>query len=226
MTWTGEGSQPERPRGEPIVNLPSLTLALIVVNLAIHGLLSLADANTANWIVGTFGTTPARYLGGPPGDTLSLLAAPFASMFLHGGWVHVGVNMASLAAYGSPLERVLGWRRYLGFYVVTGLAGDLLHVALHATSDVPVIGASGAISGLFGGLVIIMRFNGELRGLLPLVVVYLVTQVGFGLMFTAPGGGGIAWAAHLGGFFAGMALIWPFMRGRLRTIAGWRGDRD
>ncbi len=222
MTYRGDDVRAPPPRSEPAINMPPLTLALIVLNLAIHGVLQLLPARVEVEVVMRFAMTPARYFDGPPGDTLSLILGPFISMFLHADWIHVGMNMATLAAYGSPLERLLGRWRFIAFYIVTGLAGDVLHAALHATSDIPTIGASGAISGLFGGLVIVMQAGGRLRSIVPLVIVYLVSQVGFGLVYTTPNGGGIAWAAHVGGFFAGMALIWPFMRGRLPSVRDWR----
>ncbi|MBL8674202.1 MAG: rhomboid family intramembrane serine protease [Rhodospirillales bacterium] len=196
------------------INLPPWTLRLIVLLLAIHAGRLLLPVVDDDWLIATFSIVPARYLGDMPADFLDLAAGPLGHMFLHADWMHVGMNVATLAAFGAPVERFLGGPRYLGFYVVTGLIGAALHVAVTPASQVPMIGASGAISGLFGGLLLIMYVSGRMRSIVPFTLVWLAMQVGLGYYATTPGGDGIAWAAHIGGFAAGMALIRPF--------AGWR----
>ncbi|HKU94738.1 MAG TPA: rhomboid family intramembrane serine protease, partial [Vineibacter sp.] len=101
-----------------------------------------------------------------------------------------------------------------GFYLVTGIAGALLHALIYPTSIDPMLGASGAISGLFGGLLLLMRERGRMNALIPFAILWIVMQVGLGFFGTTAGGDRIAWAGHVGGFIAGLLLVRPF--------AGWR----
>lgn len=201
-------------RGEPAINIPPLTLGLIVLLLVLHLLRQTLSEETDTSLILFFSMIPARYLGDAPADSLSLLLAPIVHMFLHADWAHVGINAATLAAFGAPVERFLGGRRYLLFYLVTGLAGTLFHMAIYSDSTDPMLGASGAISGLFGGLLLLMRARGNMTSLLPFAVLWVVMQLGLGFFGATPNGDRIAWAAHVGGFVAGLLLIRPF--------AGWR----
>lgn len=201
-------------RGEPAINLPPLTLGLIVMLLVLHLLRQTLSDEMDDSLVLYFSLVPARYFGDAPADGVSLLLAPLTHMFLHAGWLHVGINVATLAAFGAPVERFLGGARYLLFYLATGIAGAALHALIYTSSDDPMLGASGAISGLFGGLLLMMRQRGSMNALVPFAVLWIGMQLGLGLFGTAPGGERIAWAGHVGGFLAGLALI--------RPIAGWR----
>ncbi|HJQ55807.1 MAG TPA: rhomboid family intramembrane serine protease [Vineibacter sp.] len=207
--------RPGRPgRSEPAINLPPLTLGLIVVLLVLHLLRQMLTDDVDNDLIQTFALIPARYLGDLKADGASLLLAPLTHMFLHGDWAHVAINAATLAAFGAPVERFLGGPRFLLFFLATGLAGSALQAAIYPTSDVPMLGASGAISGLFGGLLLLMRQRGTMTALVPFALLWVAMQLGLGLFGTTAGGDLIAWAAHVGGFFAGLLLIRPF--------AGWR----
>jgi len=202
------------PRSEPAINMPPLTLGLIVVLLVLHLLRQALSAETDEALITFFSLFPARYLGDAPADDLSLALAPVAHMFLHADWAHVGINAATLAAFGAPVERFLGGGRYLVFYLITGLAGAALHAAIYPDSMDPMLGASGAISGLFGGLLLMMRQRGNMNALVPFAILWIVMQVGLGFFGSTAGGDRIAWAGHVGGFIAGLLLIRPF--------AGWR----
>ena len=202
------------PRSEPAINIPPLTLGLIVVILVLHLLRQTLSAEADESLVMYFSFIPARYLGDVPADELSYLLAPLSHMFLHADWAHVAINAAMLAAFGAPVERFLGGRRYIPFYLVTGLAGAALHAAFYPTSTAPMLGASGAISGLFAGLLLLMRQRGNLSAIVPFALLWVVMQVGLGLFGSTPSGDSIAWAGHIGGFIAGLLLIRPF--------AGWR----
>jgi membrane associated rhomboid family serine protease len=202
------------PRREPAINVPPLTLGLVVLMLVLHLLRQTLSAETDTDLVMQFAMIPARYFGDMPADTASLLLAPVVHMFLHADWTHVGLNAVTLVAFGAPVERFLGGRRYLVFYLATGLAGTLLHMALYPDSTDPMLGASGAISGLFGGLLLMMRARGNLTSLVPFAILWVVMQLGLGFFGTTPSGDRIAWAAHVGGFVAGLLLFRPF--------AGWR----
>jgi membrane associated rhomboid family serine protease len=205
---------PRPPRGEPAINLPPLTLGLIVVLLVLHVLRQVLSDDTDTDLILTFALIPARYFGDLPADGASLVLAPLVHMFLHADWAHVAINAATLAAFGAPVERFLGASRYALFYLATGLAGSALHAAIYPTSVEPMLGASGAISGLFGGLLLLMRQRGNMNALVPFAVLWVVMQLGLGFFGSTAGGDRIAWAAHVGGFIAGLVLIRPF--------AGWR----
>jgi membrane associated rhomboid family serine protease len=150
------------------------------------------------------------------GDHSSLLLslASFVTyQFLHGGWVHLGVNMLSLAAFGAPVERLLGVRRFVLFYLSAGIVSALVHVLFFPDSPDPVIGASGAISGVFGAVLMLMRQVGSLSSLLPIAGIWIALNVFFGIFGGTPGAGGesVAWMAHVGGFVYGLAAIRLFV---------------
>ncbi|MGW2819999.1 rhomboid family intramembrane serine protease [Streptomyces sp. NPDC001443] len=120
------------------------------------------------------------------------------SMFLHGGYVHILFNMLSLWWIGGPLEAALGRVRYLALYFVSGLAGSAFCYLIAAPNQ-PSLGASGAIYGLFGAMVVLMRrLNYDMRPMIALLVI--------NLLFTFGPGMNIAWQAHLGGLVAGVAI--------------------
>jgi membrane associated rhomboid family serine protease len=155
---------------------------------------------------------PARYTGGLDFG-ISGVVSPFTHMFLHGGWMHLGVNVLSLAAFGAGLEKWLGARKFLAVYFLSGLTGALCELLWMPRLEAPMIGASGGISGLFGALLVVMYGKGYMgqgsgmQRLLPFVLIWLATTVFFG-WFGVPGTGGaaIAWQTHVGGFLAGMML--------------------
>lgn len=147
------------------------------------------------------------------------------SMFMHGGWAHLGGNLLYLWIFGDNLENRLGHLRYLGFYMLTGIIASLAHVFSTAFFGedmlTPSLGASGAISGVLGGYislfprrrvtVLVFWFFVHV----PAVVVlglWILFQVisGFGALGEAAAGGGVAYAAHIGGFIAGLLLIRAF----------------
>jgi membrane associated rhomboid family serine protease len=199
---------PERGQHERAINLPPTILWLIVINLAIQGLRELLSDSADQSLILQFGLIPENYTS-DKGDLLSMIAAPFTYQFLHGGWVHVGVNMLSLAAFGAPVERILQPRRFLAFYLSAGLVAGLIHVLVYPASVDPVVGASGAISGVFGAVLMLMRYTGNLPSLYPIAGIWIALNVFFGLFGGMPGAGGeqVAWAAHVGGFLYGLAAI-------------------
>lgn len=200
---------PERGTHERAINLPPAILWLIAVNTAVELVRQLLGVSADQQLVLDFGLVPASYTGSAGGDWLSLIAAPFTYQFLHGGWVHLGVNMLSLAAFGAPVERFLGWKRFLLFYLSAGLAAGLVHVVSFPDSIDPVIGASGSISGIFGGLLVLLWRAGRMPSLLPVAGVWIAMNVFFGIFGGTPGAGGepVAWTAHIGGFIYGLAVI-------------------
>ncbi len=202
---------PERGGGqhERAINLPPTILWLIIANAAVQGVRELLSAADDQSLILQFGLVPAAYTGDLSGDLLSMLAAPFTYQFLHGGWVHLGVNMLSLAAFGAPVERTLGPRRFLAFYLSAGVVAGLIHVLFYAGSTDPVVGASGAISGVFGAVLMLLRSAGRMTSLLPVAGIWIALNVFFGIFGGTPGAGSepVAWLAHIGGFVYGLIAI-------------------
>lgn len=206
-----------RPGAEPAINLPPFTLALIAANVAAFAAIRLLQGD-AGWLaIDMFGFIPSRYGGGMPAGAAAIYS-PITYQFLHGDWVHLAVNMVSLAAFGAGVERRVGGGTMLSVYLLCGMLAAAAHFAIYPDSIDPVIGASGAISGLLGGVLRVMRESrlrrgGAGGGLLGFAVVWAAMTIVLGIT-GMPGDGGaqIAWVAHLGGFVAGLLLFRFFIR--------------
>jgi membrane associated rhomboid family serine protease len=198
---------------ERAVNLPPALMWLIGINVAVHLARQLLSESADDSLVLGLGLVPATYSGELSGDFLSLVLAPITYQFLHGGWVHLGVNMFTLAAFGAPLERLMGVRRFILFYLSAGVVAGFIHVLFFPGSPDPVIGASGAISGVFGGVLMALRRGGQLTSLLPVAAIWIGLNVFFGLFGGGPGSGGepVAWTAHIGGFVYGLIVLRLFV---------------
>ncbi|WP_372001565.1 rhomboid family intramembrane serine protease [Tistrella mobilis] len=197
-------------RRQPMFNLPRATQILIAINVIVHLVRQILPQATDWELIANGAVIPARYTYGPGFDLPSIIA-PLTFQFLHGGFLHLLMNMALLAAWGAGVERAIGPLRMVVFYLVCGGAGALAHVLLYPESMVPMIGASAGISGLFAGVLIIMRRHRASGGaILPLALLWIATAVITGIWGT-PGAEGesVAWVAHIGGFLAGLALF-PF----------------
>ncbi len=148
----------------------------------------------------------------------------FTSMFLHGGWMHIIGNMLFLWVFGNNIEDAMGHVRFALFYALCGVAAALAQALSEPGSDIPMIGASGAVSGVLAGylllhpharvltMVIIIFFIRMIR--LPawvLLGLWIVMQL-YNAAVTPTGEAGVAWMAHVGGFVAGLALIGLFKR--------------
>jgi membrane associated rhomboid family serine protease len=144
------------------------------------------------------------------------------SMFMHGGFAHIAGNMLFLWIFGDNVENLLGHIRYLIFYLLCGFAAGLAQVLMSPDSVIPMLGASGAISGVLGGY-ILMFPRREVRAVIfnffttvPAYVaigIWIVMQVGLGF-FSSAEDGGVAYSAHIGGFIAGLVLVKLFAIGR------------
>jgi membrane associated rhomboid family serine protease len=145
-----------------------------------------------------------------------------SSMFMHGGFAHIFGNMLFLWIFGDNLENLLGHIRYAIFYIACGLAAAIAQIIMGPDSIIPMLGASGAISGVLGGYVllfpqrqvraIIFRFLTTVPAYVA-IGIWIVYQLILGYM-SDPGSGGVAYAAHIGGFVAGLALVKVFAMGR------------
>ena len=146
-----------------------------------------------------------------------------SSMLLHGGWAHAAVNAGFALAFGPPVARLFSGVRggvvFLGYYIVCGLAGTLGYGLLHLGSDAPMVGASGAVTGLLGGAIRLLGAGDTPRPLTDRRVItmgaaILILNAIVGLIGFAPGveGARIAWEAHAFGFLTGLLLIGPLAR--------------
>lgn len=207
-----ESSAPKKtaPPTEPILNIPPVTKYLLGFILSIHLIVTFAlSDNQTNWAFTHLGFIPGRFTGNALFEPLALLT-PITHMFFHGGWLHLAMNTIMLLAFGSGVERWIGGKKFIIFFVISGLFGVALHLVLNFDSYMPVIGASGGISGLFAlALIMINRQHGGMTGkygIWPFIGLWIGISVLFGFI-GSPDGSEIAWAAHVGGFLGGFALI-------------------
>jgi membrane associated rhomboid family serine protease len=212
---------------------PLITWALIgMIVLAFFLELSQASEGALQSFVTAWGVVPREYSTGrdlPPGIPLPFWSTLFTSMFLHGGWAHLGGNMLYLWIFGDNLERVMGHLRYVLFYLLTGIAAGLAHIVFNASSTVPSVGASGAISGVLGGYLLLFprnRVRVLTRGGVAHVPAYVMLGLWILIQFVSGMGsisrteqtGGVAYMAHIGGFVAGLVLVKLFAAGHRRTL--------
>ncbi len=145
-----------------------------------------------------------------------------SSMFMHGGFMHIFGNMLFLWVFGDNLENLLGHVRYVAFYIVCGFAAAVAQIVMDTDSIIPMLGASGAISGVLGGYLLLFpkrRVRALIFNFLTEVPAYVALGlwIGFQIIqgyFSSSQTGGVAYAAHIGGFIAGLVLIKVFAIGR------------
>ncbi len=219
----------------PRRTVPVVTFALIALNvLAFLWELSLGPSLQEALMKIAF--IPRRFW--LPGSWPQDLFTAFASMFLHGGLLHIGSNMLYLWIFGDNIEDRLGHGRYVIFYFLCGLIATWTHAFFNPTSIVPAIGASGAIAGVLGGYLILWP-HARVTTLIPIFMFITVREIPavlvLGLWFVlqlfsgvgslgvrdAQDMGGVAYFAHIGGFVAGMLLILA-LGGKRRKVS----DRD
>jgi membrane associated rhomboid family serine protease len=209
---------------------PLMNWILIAANIAAFLLeLSQPSEKALQAFITAWGVVPREY--STAHDIAPLIPLPFwstlvTSMFLHGGWMHLGGNMLYLWIFGDNLNKVMGHVRYFLFYMVCGLAAGLAHIAFNSGSNVPTVGASGAISGVLGGYMLLFprnRVRVMSRGGIMAVPAYvmlglwILIQIVSGAMGQGGEGGGVAFMAHVGGFVAGLVLVKLFAAGRTRA---------
>lgn len=200
---------------------PVVTWVLIALNVLVFLYeLTLGERDLNQFFI-DYGIIPREISDGT--DLWTLLT----SMFLHGGLLHIAGNMLFLWVFGDNIEDVMGHARYLVFYLLCGVAAGLAQVAIDPDSTVATIGASGAISGLLAAYIVCFPKGRVLTGvvlgfLITTIMVpawmmigyWIVLQVISGVISLGPDtsatGGGVAFFAHIGGFVAGLLLVWPF----------------
>jgi membrane associated rhomboid family serine protease len=215
---------------EPGGAFPIVTVALIALNVLAF-VLELGQGSEASLqaFITSWGVVPREYALRQ--DIAPTIPAPFwstlfTSMFLHGGWMHLGGNMLYLWIFGDNLERVMGPVRFLIFYLITGVAASAAHIAFNLQSGIPSVGASGAISGVLGGYLLLFPRN-RVRvltraGIVPvpammMLGLWILIQFvnGVGSMARTPETAGVAYMAHIGGFVAGLVLVKLFAARRV-----------
>jgi membrane associated rhomboid family serine protease len=219
----------------PTTLTPWLTISFIIACVLVFLWQVSLGARGFEAAVFRLGVVPASLLGlkplaqepslVPPGLTL------LTSMFLHGGWMHLIGNMLYLWIFGNNVEDAMGHVRFVLFYLLCGIVAALAQALPHPDSTIPMIGASGAISGVLGAYLLLYP-RARVLVLVPLGfytrLVHLPAMLVLGFWFVlqiinsallTQAGGGVAWGAHIGGFVAGMALIPLFKRRNVPLFA-------
>ena len=235
----------------PTDRTPYVTLALIALNVVVYfvlqeGRLGLPESSAVGWPVEDYASRACDFkgecpAGAPDGGEVSGVASVFTSMFMHGSILHLGGNMLFLWIFGNNVEDSMGHVKYVVFYLLGGVAAFALQAAITPEADgaVRVLGASGAVSAVIGGYILL---HPRARIVTLIFIVFFVTlielpallvlgfwflqQVLFGYFdLVDPGtqGGGVAYFAHIGGFVFGLGLIKLFAgrrKGELREMFG------
>lgn len=205
----------------PTQQVPYVTYGLMAVCVAVYLYQMGLSPREDRTLILALGMIPAVVLGDetlPPDLAMvPALATPITSMFLHGGFFHLAGNMLYLWIFGNNVEDAMGSLRFLAFYVICGLAAALVHGLQAADSVIPMVGASGAISGVLGAYLLLFPWARVFVWFGFVFVFWVPAALVLGLWFAFqafglledPGGvqSGVAFWAHLGGFVAGMMLI-------------------
>lgn len=194
--------------------VPFVTYALVAINVAVFFL----ELNYGDTFIREWAFIPARFTADPAAN----MATVFSAMFMHGGWLHLGGNMLYLWIFGDNVEDHFGHLKYLLFYLAAGIAATFAQYAFLPESNVPNVGASGAIAGVLGAYILMFphrRVNvllGRAVVAMPAIVVlgfWIVLQLvsGVGSIATTDADmGGVAYMAHIGGFAAGFLMAFLF----------------
>lgn len=223
---------------QPIFNVPGVVLALIGAFVALHVVRSFLPPEQDTWLTAALAFIPARASGAGemlPGGEIASITSYVTHVFVHGDITHLLINCAWLLAFGSPVARRTGAIRFLAFFFLCGAAGALFYLVVNGRVEILLIGASGAISGLMGAafrflfagfdagvafgasarhqpLTTLKDTLSDQRVLLAIagwtILNLLLAWGATGLTEAA----GIAWEAHVGGFFAGLLLYGFFDR--------------
>jgi membrane associated rhomboid family serine protease len=225
---------------QPRYSTPYVNIFLIALNILVYLFQASLDPQSYELFARQFGVVPshlAAFLAGSPRYPLGAIVIPFfTSMFLHAGWMHVLGNMWFLYIFGDNVEDHLGHFQYLIFYVLCGLLAMATQVAVYPKSNLPTVGASGAIAGVLGAYFILYPRSRVLTWFFVFVLylpAWIVLGEWFVLQFAAgaatlsmaPRGrdvGGVAVWAHVGGFVAGLVMVKLFPERSRRTPYAYR----
>jgi membrane associated rhomboid family serine protease len=193
--------------------VPLVTYVLVAMNVMFF----FVEQSGGDAFIGKWAFVPRRFLAHPSGNVPTL----FTSMFMHAGWVHLGGNMLYLWIFGDNVEDRFGHIRFTIFYLLCGLAATVAQLAFSLGSNVPNLGASGAIAGVLGAYILLFPqarvkvLQGQQVIQVPALIVigiWIVLQFfsGIGSIANAAQTGGVAYMAHIGGFLAGLVLTFLF----------------
>lgn len=197
--------------------VPVWTWIFVIVNVLVF----LLELTAGEEFIISWSFIPLRFLSDPAGDFITI----FTSMFMHGGWLHLGGNMLYLIIFGDNVEDRFGHFKFLIFYLLCGIAAMFSQLAVDPYSNVPNLGASGAIAGVLGAYLVLFPQR-RVRVLLVRWIVHMPALIVIGgwilLQFLSSMGttgatSGVAYMAHIGGFAAGVVLTFLF-RGRQRQL--------
>jgi len=200
---------------------PIVTYGLIALNF----LFFFVELGGGEHFIQQWSVVPKELIANPAGEFPTI----FTAMFMHGGWLHLLGNMLYLWIFGDNVEDAFGHAKFLIFYLLCGIAATLLQVFFSASSNIPNLGASGAIAGVLGSY-LVMFPRGQVRvlmgrGIIPLpalvvIGLWFVLQFisGVGSIAQASQTGGVAYMAHVGGFIAGVVLTFLFRSTGTRQV--------
>jgi len=203
--------------------VPLFTYLFIAINVLVFFVeLSGGDAFIEQWAF-----VPRRVLADPVGDSVTLIS----SMFMHAGWLHLLSNMLYLWIFGDNVEDRFGHIKFVIFYFLCGFAATFAQLAFSMDSNIPNLGASGAIAGVLGAYILlfpkgrirVLQGNGVIQ--VPALIViglWIVLQLfsGIGSIASTSQTGGVAYMAHIGGFAAGLVLTFLFRGSRAPQLTG------
>ncbi len=201
-------------------NIPPFTLFISATYLIIHLITTLFVGDIARFgVINQWGFVAADFTNSGGFDLFKLLT-PMTYNFFHGDWTHLGFNVIMGLALGTFVEKMFSTITLIKYYFICGIGAILLYFILNVTAETPVIGASGAISGLFAAALLMMYEQGRFgsfagkwahKGPWPMIAIWALIMSLIGISF-----GGIAWEAHLGGFLTGAGLYHFMRKGKLR----------
>lgn len=203
---------------------PIVTYILIAINI----LFFLVELASGEEFILNWAFIPQRFTVNPASDFPTL----FTSMFMHAGWMHLASNMLYLWIFGDNVEDRLGKIKYLFLYLLSGIAATFAQYLFHSDSNLPNVGASGAIAGVLGAYILffpgqkVQVLLGRSIVAMPAIVVigfwfFLQFVSGVGSLYSTQETGGVAYMAHIGGFLAGLAVAFGF-----RLIEGKEFNRQ
>lgn len=214
----------------PIKIIPVVTIFFIAVNIFVY-IVQLMYGGSSRDFIFAFGAIPHNIATFESSQPLHPLLTIFSSMFMHGGLFHIGGNMLYLWIFGNNIEETLGHVKFFLFYLFCGIIAALSHTITTPNSNIPMIGASGAVSGVLGAYLILfpmarihtlifLGFFIQIVRIPALIVIgfWAIIQIVNGLVTQGIQQGGIAWFAHIGGFIAGLVIIKLWL---LRRMKKW-----
>ncbi|MBI3092445.1 MAG: rhomboid family intramembrane serine protease [Candidatus Tectomicrobia bacterium] len=217
-----------------IKRYPWVTVAILTLNVAVYVYGLFLDPQAQSILFLRAGAIPLELTQnrdfGPFANLVPVPFTIFTSLFLHAGFMHVAGNMLYLWIFAQAIEDAMGRVRFFFFYLVSGVLATSLHVLMNPSSQVPIVGASGAIAGILGAYMMLYP-SARVRTLIFFFIFIRVIELpaavmlGYWFLLQLLGlssGGGVAWYAHIGGFVAGLILVRVFLPVQ-RPSRGWFG---